>query len=532
MSEIAVSARQGAPEETSADTRVVGLFDGESLGSELSALAEPGEASGKPRRLAVTHEEGGRRVIVVGLGPRSSFDAEAARVAAAVAAARARELSARSLSWAVPAGAGVAGALVEGTLLGLYKFDAFKTSADDAESPEITSLEVVAELDVADAVSQARVRAEAQNAARDLQNLPSNVATPEFLAERAEAIAGEFDSVSFEALGREEIVERGMGAFAAVAQGSYAEPRLIVLRYDGGGAGAGSALPHVAFVGKAVTFDTGGISIKPSAKMHEMKFDMSGGAAVLEAMRAIAALEIPVRITAVVPATENMPSGRSMKPGDIVTAMNGKTIEINNTDAEGRLILADALAYAVAEGAERVVDLATLTGAIVIALGSTYAGLFSNDDGWCGEVEAASTATGELGWRLPLHPEYFELTKGQYADLTNASEQRKASSIYAAEFLRQFVDDRPWVHVDIAGTAWGVGRPYVGSGASGFGVRMLIELAQRAAALPPGGDGAAQGGSPGVTGADATGAGATGGGPPTAGAPPAGATPTDTPDES
>jgi leucyl aminopeptidase len=233
-------------------------------------------------------------------------------------------------------------------------------------------------------------------------------------------------------------------------------------------------------VGKAVTFDTGGISIKPSSKMHEMKFDMSGGAAVIEALGAIAELGLPARITAVVPATENMPSGRSVKPGDIVTAMNGKTIEVNNTDAEGRLILADALCYAVEQGTERIVDLATLTGAIIVSLGSTYAGLFSNDDDWCEEVDAACEATGEIGWRLPLHPEYFELTKGQYADLTNASEQRKASSIYAAEFLRQFVDDRPWAHLDIAGTAWGMTRPYVGSGASGFGVRSLVELARRA----------------------------------------------------
>jgi leucyl aminopeptidase len=213
--------------------------------------------------------------------------------------------------------------------------------------------------------------------------------------------------------------------------------------------------------------------------MHEMKFDMSGGAAVIESLGAIAQLGLPLRITGVVPSTENMPSGNAVKPGDIVTAMNGKTIEVNNTDAEGRLILADALCYAVQQGAERIVDLATLTGAIIVALGSTYAGLFSNDDDWFAQVEAACGATGELGWRLPLHPEYFELTKGQYADLTNSAEQRKAMSIYAAEFLRQFVDERPWVHVDIAGTAWGMTRPYVGSGASGFGTRMLVELAER-----------------------------------------------------
>src|SRR3954470_23169091 len=479
MPEIAVSARRGDPDETSADTRVIGLFEGESLPEgPLRALSESGEARGKPRSLAVAHVDG-RRVVVVGLGKRDEFDSEKARVAAAVAAGRARELSARSLSWEAPPGAGVAGALVEGTLLALYKFDRFKSSpdADDSSSSDgkVESLEVVsADADVSAAVERAAVTAAAHNAARDLQNLPSNVATPSFLASRAEELAGAHSSLSYEALGPDEIASREMGAFMAVAQGSDTEPRLIVLRYDGGG-------PHLGYVGKAVTFDTGGISIKPAAKMHEMKFDMSGGAAVIEAMGAVASLGIPVQITAVVPSTENMPSGHSMKPGDIVTASNGKTIEINNTDAEGRLILADALAFAVAEGAERIVDLATLTGAIVVALGSTYAGLFSNDDDWCREVEAASEATGELGWRMPLHPEFFELTKGQYADLTNASDQRKASSSYAAEFLRQFVDDRPWVHVDIAGTAWGQGRAYNGSGASGFGVRMLVELAQRVA---------------------------------------------------
>jgi leucyl aminopeptidase len=485
MPEIAVSARRGAPEETTADTRVVGLFEGDSLpDGALRALAESGEARGKPRSLAVAHLPDGPRVIVVGLGKRDEFDSESARVAAAAAAGRAREVGARSLSWEAPPGAGVAAALIEGTLLALYEFDRFKSSSSDDGDPssaKVESLEVVsADADVSAAVERAAVTAHAQNAARDLQNLPSNVATPSFLAARAEELAGEHSSLSFEAFGPDEIASRSMGAFMAVAQGSDTEPRLIVLRYDGGG-------PHLGYVGKAVTFDTGGISIKPASKMHEMKFDMSGGAAVLEAMGAIAALEIPVRVTAVVPSTENMPSGHSMKPGDIVTASNGKTIEINNTDAEGRLILADALAYAVSEGAERLVDLATLTGAIVIALGSTYAGLFSNDDDWCREVEAACASTGELGWRMPLHPEFFELTKGQYADLTNASDQRKASSCYAAEFLRQFVDERPWVHVDIAGTAWGQGRAYNGNGASGFGVRMLVELAQRAADAARGG---------------------------------------------
>jgi leucyl aminopeptidase len=320
------------------------------------------------------------------------------------------------------------------------------------------------------------VAAEAANAARDLQNLPSNVATPSFLADRAVEIANQHEALEVELLDRDQIVARGMGAFAAVAQGTDEEPRLIVLRYRPKGA----AGPHLAYVGKAVTFDTGGISIKPSAKMQEMKMDMSGGAAVLQAMDAIARLGVPVTLTAVVPATENMPSGHAIKPGDVVTALNGKTIEIINTDAEGRLILADALAFAVEEGAERIVDIATLTGGVLVALGHTHCGLWSNDDAWYDTVEAACDASGEIGWRLPLHPEYLELTKSTVADLQNSSDQRVAVSNYAAEFLRQFVDDRPWVHVDIAGTAWGSTRNYLGKGANGFGTRMLVDLARRA----------------------------------------------------
>jgi leucyl aminopeptidase len=484
MAPITVSSRSGTPEDTAADTRVVGVFEDETLADPgLQRLVELGEAKRGLKKVAVAHEDapggGQRRVLIAGLGKRASFGAEEARVAAAAAAARAKELGAVSLSWAAPEGDGVAGALVEGTLLKLYSFDRFKSSQNGHESSDgIESFEVCADAVDDDEVERGRVAAVATNAARDLQNLPANVATPTFLAERAREIADQHEALELELLDREAIVERGMGAFASVAQGSHVEPRLIVLRYRPSGASG----PHLAFVGKAVTFDTGGISIKPSAKMQEMKFDMSGGAAVIEAMAAIAELGVPATITAVVPSTENMPSGHAVKPGDIVTAMNGTTIEVNNTDAEGRLILADALCYAVDQGAERIVDLATLTGAILVALGHTYCGLFSNDDDWCGEVGNACDASGEIGWRLPLHPEYFELTKGQYADLTNASDQRLASSSYAAEFLRQFVNDKPWVHIDIAGTAWGLTRNYVAKGASGFGTRLLIELARRSAA--------------------------------------------------
>ena len=482
MAQVRVTARSEAPEETSADTRVVGLFEGESLADPaLQRLVGLGEAKAGLRKVAVAHEDapggGQRRVLIAGLGKREEFDNERARVAAAAAAARAKELGAVSLSWAVPPGEGAAGAVVEGTLLKLYGFDRFKASANDNDNGGgIESLELAGEAVSGDEVERARVVAEAANAARDLQNLPSNFATPSFLADRAAEIAAEHEALEVELLDRDAIVARGMGAFASVAQGTYAEPRLIVLRYRPPDARG----PHLAYVGKAVTFDTGGISIKPSAKMQEMKFDMSGGAAVIEATGAIARLGLPVNLTAVVPATENMPSGRSVKPGDIVTAMNGKTIEVNNTDAEGRLVLADALCYAVEQGAERLVDIATLTGGVLIALGHTYCGLWSNDDAWFGAVDAACDATGEIGWRMPLHPEYLELTKGTYADLQNASDQRVAVSNYAAEFLREFVAERPWVHVDIAGTAWGMTRNYVGKGASGFGTRMLVELARTA----------------------------------------------------
>src|ERR687897_755537 len=473
MPGIAVSARSGAPEETAADTRVVGVFEGDSLADPaLQRLIDLGEAKRALKKVAVAHEDapggGQRRVLIAGLGKRDEFGAEQARVAAAAAAARAKELGAVSLSWAAPQGEAIAGALVEGTLLKLYSFDRFKSKSGDNDNGGVESLEIAGDSVDADDVERGRIASVAANAARDLQNLPSNVATPGFLAERAREIADEHEALELELLDREAIVERGMGAFASVAQGSHTEPRLIVLRYRPSGASG----PHLAFVGKAVTFDTGGISIKPSAKMQEMKFDMSGGAALIEATGAIARLGLPVTLTAVVPATENMPSGRAVRPGDIVTAMNGKTIEVNNTDAEGRLILADALCYAVEQGVERIVDLATLTGAILVALGHTYAGLFSNDDDWCAQVESACFATGEIGWRMPLHQEFLDLTKGQYADLTNASEQRGASSSYAAEFLRQFLSDKPWVHIDIAGTAWGLNRNYVAKGASGFGTRL------------------------------------------------------------
>jgi len=478
---VKVEATTDAPLDTGADTIAIGVFEGEPIahdpeGAPLQQLVDSGEARTALRRLAVTHAQG-RRWLLVGLGRRDELDAERARTAAGAAQARAGELGTRTLCWELPhhVGDDVAGALVEGTVLGAYRFDRYKADRDDGGRLE--RLVVSAHDDVAPPVRTAAVISAAQNRARDLQNTPSNDMTPGLLAARARALADEHERVSAQVDGREGLEGLEMGAFAAVARGSDEEPALITLRYEGPGASG----PALGFVGKAVTFDTGGISIKPSAKMAEMKFDMSGGAAVIEAVGAIARLELPVRLVAVTGATENMPSGHSVKPGDIVRARNGTTIEVNNTDAEGRLVLADCLAWTIEQGAERIVDLATLTGAIVVALGSTHAGLFSNDDGWADQVESAARASGESVWRLPLHPEYAEMIKGRYADIVNATEERKASSITAAEFLARFVGGVPWAHVDIAGTAWDLNRPYAAKGGSGFGVRLLVELARRAA---------------------------------------------------
>jgi leucyl aminopeptidase len=478
--EVSATTRHGG--ETDADTIVVGVLNRQLASAdaprELAALLSAGEARDAFKSLALAHADG-KRWLAVGLGKREELTPERARVAAAVARERASELAAKALCWELPDGAGadVAAALVEGTILADYRFERHKSApTDDADgAPKLLEqLVVSAPGEVDSAVSEAALVADAVNAARDLQNRPGNDLTPIALAAHAEALSREIDRLSVEVEGREGIVARGMGAFAAVAQGSDQEPALITLRYDGDGASG----PVLGYVGKAVTFDSGGISLKPGTKMSEMKFDMSGGAAVIEAVAAIARLRLPVRIVAVVGATENLPSGRSVKPGDIVKAANGKTIEVNNTDAEGRLVLADCLCHAIAEGAERIVDLATLTGAVIIALGSTYAGLMSNDDALAAQVAAAGERAGEIVWRLPLHAEYDELIKGAYGDLDNAPEARKAGTIVGAAFLSNFVGETPWTHLDIAGSAWDLGRAYAPKGASGYGVRLLVELAR------------------------------------------------------
>jgi leucyl aminopeptidase len=523
--------------DTDADTLVVCLCEGEEppTGSppELAELLASGEARRAPKSLALAHAAG-RRWLLLGMGPTASLTPERARVLAAAAHARALELSARALAVQPPAGAplAVVEALVEGFVLADYRYERNKSkaAADSSSSsspaepeppkhlerltvaaPEVGTVEAGAEdgfqnggpararagargaadseasppppespeQELETAVARAATVASAANAARDLQNRPANDLTPTALGEYATELAAAIPSLSATVEGRAGIEARGMGAFAAVAQGSEQEPALIVMRYEPEGVAEGpDGPPTLGYVGKAVTFDSGGISLKPGAKMAEMKFDMSGGAAVIEAVAAIARLELPVKLVAVVGATENLPSGGAVKPGDIVTAANGKTIEVNNTDAEGRLVLADCLHHAVSLGAERIIDLATLTGAVIVALGSTYSGLMANDPSFAQDILAAGDRTGEIVWQLPLHEEYDELVKGAYADLDNAPEARKAGTIVGGAFLSNFVGEVSWAHLDIAGSAWELGRAYVPKGASGYGVRLLVALAE------------------------------------------------------
>jgi leucyl aminopeptidase len=470
-----VGVEHGELKDAGVDLLAIGLVDGDDLPASISTAGGAGAAKADFKKLSLLRPDGFPPTLVVGLGDRDELDAERLRVAAALAAKEAKRLDAASLAWPLPQSgddAAAAAALTTGTILAAYRFDRFKSEADE-EAPRLGSLTILGPAEIADAVETARIVAEAQNRARDLQNTPANVATPSFLAARAGEIAAGSDSLSVEVLGRPELEEKGMGGILAVSQGGPEEPKMIVLRYSGGG-----SAPTLGLIGKGVTFDTGGISLKPGAGMQEMKMDMSGAAAVLETVAAIAELGLPIDVVAVCPSTENMPSGTAIKPGDVITQYNGKTVEVNNTDAEGRLILADALAYAAELGAKRLVDIATLTGAVEIALGSTYAGLVANDDELAAAVTRAGEETGELAWRLPLHPEYKELMQGTVADLSNLGKKRKAGTITAASFLEEFVGEIPWAHLDIAGSAWDIGREYVGNGANGFGVRLLVALAQ------------------------------------------------------
>ncbi len=450
------------------------------LDPRLARLVETGELRGEAGATCVLHLEGGRRIVAAGGGRRDQLDPDSLRdAAAAVARLRHGGTVAWLLDEELPLGAaGQARAVADGLVLGGYDPGRWKTTKQ--KTNQLDRLVLVGGDDETRQLAQ-RTQCVAQwtNRARDLANRPPNDLTPEALAERAGELAQDFETVSCEALGPAEIETFGMGALAAVAQGSHNPPRLIVLRYEPPAARDDLVL---GLVGKAITFDTGGISIKPGLHMEEMKGDMAGGAAVVEGIGAIADLRLGLRVLGVVPAAENMVGGGAYLPGDILTAMNGKTIEVTNTDAEGRLVLADGLCYARRQGATHLLDLATLTGAMELALGDLYAGVFGAPDSWRDEVVAAGEASGDHTWPFPLHRRYRRYVDSSFADMKNASVLRQGSPVLASEFLKEFAGEGRWAHVDMAGTGFlsrSRGDYLSQPGGSGYGVRLIAELAQR-----------------------------------------------------
>ena len=457
-----------------------------SLDGLLANLLSDGELRaelGQTRLVHVSDTLKSRRVAAAGMGKAEHADADSLRTAAAAVARHSREF-ATSIAWVIDESLPVppaeqARALVEGTLLGAY--DPARWKHDDEHPSKLETLVLCSAAEgVAEAAERALRISEWTNRARDLVNSPPNEATPERLAARAAEIASEQEHLEADALGPDEIREQGMGAFAAVAAASHNPPRLVVMRYEP----PSPTKPDfvLGLVGKAITFDTGGISLKPALHMEDMKGDMAGGAAVIEATGAIADLELPIRVLTVAAACENMPGGHAYRPGDILTAANGKTIEVTNTDAEGRLVLADALWYARENGATHILDLATLTGAMEVALGDLYAGVFANEDGWRDEIVAAGEASGDHAWPFPMHPRYRRYVDSVFADLKNSSDLRQAGAVLAAEFLQEFAGEGPWAHADIAGPAFferSRGDYLTQRGGTGYGVRLIVELASR-----------------------------------------------------
>jgi leucyl aminopeptidase len=498
-----VSIKAGSIQEVDADAIVVNLFEGatepggatgavdRALNGALRELIAGGDVQGKLNETAMIYPRGtipARRVVVVGLGPQAGFDLDAARQAAAAAARRAREAGARTLASIVHGGGRgglvleqAAQAVVEGAILGLYRYQAPGLVVRDRADRQVDSLTLVEfeasrleEVERGARIGQAV--AEATSLARDLANRPANVITPTELAETARRIANDH-GMQVQVFDREQMAEMKMGALLSVARGASQPPKFIVLEYNPSG---GTDAPLV-LVGKGITFDSGGISIKPTEKMEQMRGDMSGAAAVLGAMQAIGAFGLPKRVIGIVPATENMPGGSAYHPGDIVTASNGVTIEIISTDAEGRLILADALAYAQRYRPAAIIDVATLTGAIMVALGHYTSGFYANDDGLAAAVSAGGRAGGEPMWRMPLDPFYDRQISTPFADLRNTG-GRPGGSVTAARFLARFAGTQPWAHLDIAGTHWWENdiaypkKPYYVRGNTGVGVQTLVEV--------------------------------------------------------
>ena len=484
---VRINAAGGTLTEISSGLLAVCLHKDEDIPRELVGAAanvlSDGDFSGKEGETALIYAPEGiasPRLLLVGLGDRSSFGLDTLRRVAATAAKRARALKLDDAALALPisessaARFAAAEAAAEGAALGLYRFNRHKTqgAAADAESRELGTFTLIHddEYDISGGAETGGKLAAAALLARDLANEPSNEATPEYLAEKAREIA-ERHGMQVDILDRAGIEAEGMVGLATVGRSATNEPRFIALEYRKGG-----DAPPVVLVGKAVTFDSGGISIKPSAGMEDMKYDMSGGAAVLGAMEAVGSLDLALNVVALIPATENLPGGDAFKPGDVLKLHSGKTVEIVTTDAEGRLILADALSYAKRYEPAAVVDCATLTGACHVALGDHASGLMGNDEALIAEVQNAGEASGDRAWQLPLFKEYTDQIKGNTADLRNSG-GRYGGALTAGAFLKEFVD-YPWVHLDIAGTAF-YGKQmnaYTPKGASGAPARLLVEF--------------------------------------------------------
>jgi leucyl aminopeptidase len=465
----------------------VGLYKNEPVPDGLREVADAavsgGDFTGKSGETALLYTNGAlqaQRLLLVGLGDESSFTLEKLRRTAATVAKKARSLKTENVSFVpqTPEGSGVEGvarAASEGAALGLYRFVRYKTPEENSDAGEEypTSFDVILSPEDEEAakrgIREGESLAAAAALARNLANEPSNTATPEYLAERAREISEEH-GMELTVLDRSGIEAEGLTGLATVGRSATNEPRFIVLEHHKGG----DAAP-VVLVGKAVTFDSGGISIKPSGGMEEMKFDMGGGAAVLGAMEAVGRLDLPLNVVALVPATENLPAGDAYKPGDVLRMHSGKSVEIVTTDAEGRLILADALSYAKRYEPAAVVDCATLTGAALVALGHHASGLMGNDEDLIAEVQAAGETTGEKAWPLPLFEEYTEQIKGDTADIKNSG-GRLGGALTAGAFLKEFAD-YPWAHLDVAGTAFGKkGNAYTPKGGTGTPARLLVEF--------------------------------------------------------
>jgi len=451
----------------------------------LRSLAKSGELTGKTLEMTLIHAPAGlkaARLLLVGAGKREQFTSATLRKLAGAALRYLKARSVKQLAFLVRennATEDSAQAIVEGVLTANFETDKYKTEKKNDKSIDTVLLTGYSDAERSAAekgLTRGRIIAESQNFARDLINEPSNKLTPKILAEKAEAMAKQA-GLAVEILDEKKITDLKMGALLSVSQGGPEPPRVMVVTYTPANLKPGA--PVIGLIGKAVTFDTGGISIKPADGMEKMKYDMAGGATMLGVMRALAALKPNVKVICVVPATENMPGGTAQKPGDIQTAMSGKTIEVLNTDAEGRLILADAVHYAKQLGATHLVDAATLTGAIVVALASINVGVFGGaDQAWTDKVLASAKAAGEKMWQMPMDDEYREFIKGTVADIQNIGSGKGGGSITGAWFIREFAGDTPWVHLDIAGTAWNDdAKPWLAKGPTGVALRTLVNLA-------------------------------------------------------